>query len=177
MKEQLFFSKVSMDQHAIAVDIIEQGRTYLKEQGIDQWQNGYPDENSIRQDILNEKGYFLTDGQHIFAYLCMDFDGEPAYNHIRGRWLTDPNADYMVIHRLAFNAQYRGKGLSSEIFNLAEQFCKEKGIQSIRVDTDENNKIMQHIMNKAGFTYCGTIWFAGSSKLAYEKVMGVSIIL
>lgn len=141
----------------------------MKNQGIDQWQHGYPDKNSILQDIHNGKGYFLTDGHDCFAYLCMDFDGEPAYNDIKGKWLTEQDANYMVIHRLAFNERYRGIGLSSAVFNLAEQFCKENRIKSIRVDTDENNQIMQHIMHKVGFTYCGTIWFAGSDKIAYEK--------
>ena len=171
MEKNLYFCNVKTEQLDAAMEIIEQGRAYLKSQGLDQWQNGYPNKDSILTDIQNEKGYFLTDGQHQFAYLCMDFDGEPAYNNIKGNWLTDQNAKYMVIHRLAFNAAHRGKGLSSTLLHLAEQFCKEKGIKSIRMDTDPDNKIMQHIMKKASFTYCGTIWFAGGDKLAYEKTL------
>ncbi len=30
---------------------------------------------------------------------------------------------------------------------------------------------MQHIMQKNGFTLCGTIFFAGGDKLAFEKVL------
>lgn len=174
MRKDLFFCKVRAEQFDIAMDIIVQGRSYLKSQGIDQWQNGYPDNNSIQLDIDTEKGYFLTNGKDVFAYLCMDFDGEPAYDDIKGHWLTGPDAVYMVIHRLAFNEQFRGKGLSLTVFDLAEQVCQEKGIHSIRVDTDGDNKIMQHIMNKAGFTYCGTICFAGSDKIAYEKIIHIS---
>lgn len=170
MKE-LYFCKVDVTQLNIASNMIEQGRTYLKSQGIDQWQNGYPNTESIQQDIDNNKGYFLTDGENYLAYLCMDFDGEPAYNDIKGKWLTEHDAKYMVIHRLAFNEQYRGKGLSTAVFKLAEEFCKEEGVKSIRVDTDGDNKIMQHIMKKAGFLYCGTIWFAGGDKVAFEKIV------
>lgn len=84
MSKDLFFCKANIEQLDIAMNMIEQGRAYLKEQGIDQWQNGYPDAESIRQDLINEKGYFLTDGERLWAYLCMDFDGEPAYNDIKG---------------------------------------------------------------------------------------------
>lgn len=171
MKKDLFFCKAKTEQLDIAMDIIDQGRSYLKSQGIDQWQNGYPNKTSIQQDIDAEKGYFLTNGADLFAYLCMDFDGEPAYNDIKGNWLTEQDAKYMVIHRLAFNGQFRGKGLSSAVFELAEDFCRERGIHSIRVDTDRDNQIMQHIMTKAGYTYCGTIWFAGSDKVAFEKLV------
>ena len=176
METNLYFCNVKKEQLEAAMKMIEDGRTYLKNQGLDQWQNGYPNKDSILADIQNNKGYFLTDGQHHLAYLCMDFDGEPAYNDIKGNWLTPADAKYMVIHRLAANAEYRDKGLSSTLLHLAEQFCKEKGIKSIRMDTDPDNKIMQHIMKKASFTYCGTIWFAGGDKLAYEKIVDVECL-
>ena len=33
--------------------IINQAKKYFKEQGINQWQDGYPNENSIINDIRN----------------------------------------------------------------------------------------------------------------------------
>lgn len=170
MDHTIFFQKATPEQLSEAVTIIEHGRAYLKSQGINQWQGCYPNAECIRQDISQEKGYFLTDGQHCMAYLCMDFDGEPAYSDIKGAWLTN-NQPYMVIHRLAFHAQFRGSGLSTKVFALAEAFCREHGAVSIRADTDGCNQIMQHIMKKAGYTYCGTIWFAGGDKIAFEKIV------
>lgn len=171
MEQTLFLCRAQEAQMDAAVEMIEMGRAYLKSQGIDQWQNGYPNQSSIEQDIAAEKGFFLTDGTELFAYLCMDMDGEPAYNNIKGNWLTDQDAKYLVIHRLAFNEKFRGQGFSSAVFKLAEDFCIEHQIHSIRVDTDGDNKIMQHVMTKAGYTYCGTIWFAGSDKVAFEKII------
>lgn len=162
--------KAEMDQLSAAMDLISDGKRYLKEQGSDQWQTGYPDETDIREDILRGRGYFVTDGAQPLAYLCVDFEGEPAYGQIRGQWLTG-SSPYGVIHRLAIRSESRGKGLSREIFSLAEELCRNCGAQSIRVDTDEKNKIMQHILQKNGFVPCGTIWFAGGDKLAYEKVL------
>ena len=46
-----------------------------------------------------------------------------------------------------------------------------KGIFNFRVDTDADNKIMQHILKKNGFTYCGVIWFDHSEKIAFEKLL------
>lgn len=50
---------------------------------------------------------------------------------------------------------------------------KDRKVGSFRVDTDEDNHIMKHILSKNGFTYCGTIWFDNSVKIAYEKVFSV----
>ena len=171
MDNKLYLRRAREDELGAAMAIIEQGRAYLRQQGIDQWQGAYPDEASIRCDLAQGKGYFLADGERVLAYLCMDFDGEPAYDQISGRWLTDKDARYMVIHRLAFDAQARGKGLSRAVFALAEEACRAGGAASIRVDTDGCNVIMQHVLEKAGYARCGTIWFAGSEKLAYEKIV------
>lgn len=168
--ETYMLKQAEMDQLSTAVDLINDGKQYLKEQGSDQWQTGYPDESDIREDILHERGYFVTDGTQPLAYLCIDFGGEPAYSQIKGQWLTD-GSFYGVIHRLAIRNGQRGKGLSGAIFRLAEELCKNQGAKSIRVDTDEKNTIMQHIMQKNGFTLCGTIFFAGGDKLAFEKVL------
>lgn len=171
MKE-LYLHPVTADQLSAAMALIEHGRAFLKAQGLEQWQNGYPNEESILQDIRQQKGYFLTDGTHHMAYMCLDPDGEPAYLGIKGQWLTPMKQQYVVIHRLAFDPAFRGQGLSAAVFALAEDFCREQGIKSIRIDTDPENKIMQHCMKKAGFMQCGTIFFAGSDKLAFEKMIG-----
>ncbi len=122
---------------------------------------------SIEQDIATSKGYFVVDNDDIIGYLCIDFDGEPAYNGLNGEWATDEN--YVVVHRMAFNDNARGNGCSFTVFKLVEELSKSKGIHSFRVDTDAGNKKMQHILSKAGFTYRGTIWFDNSEKIAFDK--------
>lgn len=183
MEKVLFLRKAELEELETAFGIIRQGREYLKMQGLDQWQGEYPDRESVRQDLAARKGYFLTDGVAAMAYLCMDFDGEPAYREIQGAWLTEVDAPYLVIHRLAFDAAFRGKGLAKKVFELAAALCREQNvlgqeqtsehqkIVSIRVDTDPANQIMQKALERAGFVYCGRIWFAGSDKLAYEKIL------
>ena len=74
-------------------------------------------------------------------------------------------------HALSAGEASRGKGISEAVFHLAEELCRSRGVRSMRADTDEKNGIMQHILEKNGFCLCGTIWFAGGDKLAYEKVL------
>ena len=51
----------------IAMDIINDAKKHLKEQGIDQWQNGYPDGTAIQGDIASGKGYFVVEGESILV--------------------------------------------------------------------------------------------------------------
>jgi RimJ/RimL family protein N-acetyltransferase len=51
------------------------------------------------------------------------------------------------------------------------EFCFSK-TDNIRIDTHDDNKTMQHILLKNGFTYCGIIYLKnGDERLAYQKVI------
>ena len=124
---------------------------------------------AIRKDIQEEKGYVITYDSQIAGYMCIDFSGEPAYEHIEGKWHTI--LPYAVIHRMAISKEFRIRGLSSIAFTLIGDLCLSKNIRSIRVDTDFPNKRMKHILEKNGFSKCGIIVFQGSGKLAYDKTL------
>ncbi len=160
--------KVCENEADTAMDIINAAKKYLKSQGIDQWQTGYPDLECIKEDIKNEKGFFVTDNDEILGYLCVDYNGEPAYNNLKGEWKTDEK--YVVVHRLAFYDKARDKGISSMVFPLVEKMSREKNIHSFRIDTDADNLKMKHILEKNGFTYRGIIMYDGAEKIAFDKV-------
>ncbi|MDU1855064.1 MAG: GNAT family N-acetyltransferase, partial [Clostridium baratii] len=49
------------------MQIIDEAKEALKEQGIDQWQNGYPNADVIRNDILNNDSYVFIKNNEIVA--------------------------------------------------------------------------------------------------------------
>ncbi len=153
----------------IAMAIINMAKVHLKTQGIDQWQKGYPDYDCIKADIEHGKGFLVVDEDGINGYLCIDYDGEPAYDCLNGEWTSA--GKYVVVHRMAFSDSARGKGISDNVFQMVEEMSRNKGVTYFRVDTDADNHKMQHILKKNGFTYCGTIWFDNSEKIAFDKLL------
>lgn len=155
------------------MEIIEQGKSYLKSNGVDQWQNGYPNEAVIREDIGNGYGYVLADERNVVGTVALSFDGEPWYDDIQdGQWLT--NGRFLVIHRLAVSRTARGTALASELIKHAEKLCLERGVRSIKIDTHEDNIVMQRFVKKNGFKYCGTVILGSEGKrLAFEKVIKI----
>lgn len=47
------------------MDIIKQAQAYFKEQGINQWQNNYPNTEVISKDIDSENSYVLLKDNNI----------------------------------------------------------------------------------------------------------------
>lgn len=162
------FRIATMQEVPAIMQIITDAKTHLKTAGIDQWQDGYPDESDILADINAGSGYVFTDGEDIAAYACINFDGEPSYDDITGTWLS--NGPYAVVHRMAASSIYRGQGFADALLIFAQTLCEQKGVHSIKIDTDEANKAMQHILQKNGFSYCGGIRYVGTDKIAFEKL-------
>lgn len=153
------------------LNIMHQAQEYLKEAGIDQWQNGYPNVETIKKDIENEHGYVLSSAGKIAGTIAISFDGEKTYNNIyEGVWLTQDQ--YAVIHRLAVDGGLKGMGLASVMISETEKLCRRKAVSGIRVDTHERNTSMQRLLKKNGFRYCGIIYLEdGSKRLAFEKIL------
>ena len=165
--EEKILEKAKLNELEECYKIIDTGRNFQKEQGFTQWTDDYPNLETIKNDIQNEKGFVLKSDGEIAGYMCIDFDGEPAYKNIQGEWKT--TEPYAVVHRMAFKSEFRGKGFADVAFNLIDELCKSKNITSIRVDTDFPNKRMQHILQKNGFEKRGVVIFQGSEKIAYDK--------
>ena len=156
----------ALSEVELAMDIINQAKAHLRAQGIDQWQTGYPDRDCLERDVRTGKGYFLEEDGIPLGYLCVDFDGEPAYDHLNGTWAREE--PYVVVHRLALSDAARGRGAAGTAFQLVEDLCRDRGVREFRVDTDAGNHKMQHILAKQGFQYRGTIRFDNSENIAYE---------
>ncbi|MFS0781064.1 GNAT family N-acetyltransferase [Bacillus sp. 1P06AnD] len=169
-KGSLEFRKTTDTDIEHVMEIIKQAQEYFKENNIDQWQDNYPTSQTIENDILNGNSYVLLDKGAVAATAVISFDEEPNYKRIYdGQWLSDGKC--AVIHRLAVDNTLKGLGISSSIFQITEKMCLEKGINSIKVDTHEQNRSMQRLLEKNGYMYCGIIYVAnGGKRVAFEKL-------
>lgn len=155
------------------MDIFHQAQVYLASQGVDQWQDGYPSKNIIMEDISNQENYIVKNEDDIIIGTTMfTTNPEPTYIKIEGAWLSNENARYGVIHRMAINGNFRKMGIAQFIFNKCEQMLKEQKVGSMKIDTHEDNKGMRNLLIKLGYEYCGIIFLDGGAKrLAFEKLI------
>ena len=153
--------------------LIEQAQAYLAAQHIEQWKNGYPNEQAILKDILNNESYVVKlEDSNLLATAMFTTRNEPTYKSIKGNWITESDAKYGVIHRMAVGEKFRGTGIAKFIFNQCEQILKQTSIQSMRIDTHEDNLGMQTLLKKLDYIYCGVIYLENNDKrLAFEKLI------
>lgn len=154
--------------------IIRAAQASLKQMGLTQWQDGYPDAACIAQDIKNGWSYVLCENGAVLATAAISFDGDANYSEIEGAWCAD--CAYAVLHRVAVAESCKGKGLARVLIDFAASLCKDTTAKSLRADTHSGNLPMQIALEKAGFVCCGRIFLDGvhdeiHARLAYEKIV------
>lgn len=129
-----------------------------------QWGTSKPERELLEQDILSNRLFLYVHNGQIEAVFAFILGEEPTYRVIEdGAWLDD-TLPYGTIHRLA------SAGLHSGVGSKVIEWCAER-CDSLRADTHENNKAMQHILESCGFARCGIIHLAdGSPRIAYQKL-------
>lgn len=132
------------------IKIYEDARLFMRENGNpDQWENGYPAPELLKNDIKGGKSYLCFDADKIVGTFFFDQGTEPTYAVIYdGKWLN--NSPYGVIHRIAVAEHNKG------VATFCMEWCLNK-CRNLRIDTHRDNIPMQQLLNKNGFSYCGII--------------------
>ena len=149
------------------MDIFEQSRRIMRESGnLKQWTGGYPTRKIVEKDVKDENSYVCVDeAGKVIGTFAFIYGEDPTYIRIyEGRWL-DNERPYATIHRLASTKDSHG------VAAACLDWCARQ-ISNLRADTHRDNHILQHILLKHGFTYCGIIYLQnGDERLAYQKII------
>ncbi len=165
----MILRKAKYSELQIIWEIIQYAIEQRRHDGSDQWQQGYPNQATIQEDLNKGYAYVVEESGIVLLYAAVILEEEPAYENIKGEWLT--NGDYMVLHRVAASPLAKGKGIATQFFQMVEVLCIENDVYSIKVDTNFDNMPMLRILEKLGYTYCGEVFFRGAARRAYEKVL------
>lgn len=146
------------------MEIYRYAREQMRANGNpNQWYDKFPEPSTISDDIDCHNSYVIERDGTVCGVFAFIIGEEPTYKIIEGSWKNDEK--YGTIHRIASNGQIKG------VFDLCLKFCESK-ISNIRIDTHQDNKIMQHLIQKNGFERCGIIYVKdGSPRIAYQKIV------
>ena len=157
------------------LEIKDQAVLALKNDGVNQWQNGYPNYEVFINDIKNET-LFVYDDSSVQGFCNLALEDDPSYEKIyEGEWLTK-DSKYLVVHRIAVSTEALARGIASSMFNFAYEFAKKNKARSIRIDTHRNNSRMRKLVERLGYQECGIIYLLNSldsdkTRIAYELLI------
>lgn len=146
------------------MEIYKKARAFMRSHdNPNQWSGGWPAREQIEYDIENNQSFVCINDGKIAGVMCFFIGTDPTYIEIEnGSWLNGDT--YAVVHRIASSGEFKGTG------TYMIEWAFEQ-LSNVRIDTHEDNYVMQNMLKKLGFTYCGIIHLAnGDPRLAYQKV-------
>lgn len=156
-----------MEELDTVMEIYAGARQFMVETGNPrQWAaRNWPPRELILRDIEQGKSYVCVEDGQILAVFYYDFghDIDSTYRVIEnGAWVGEDT--YGVVHRIAAR---RGRGAGGFCIRWAYDQCGY-----LRMDTHADNRVMQSLLERLGFRYCGIIYVAEDTdpRMAYEWV-------
>ena len=150
------------------MEIVENAKSYMKENKINQWSENYPNEDVFLTDLKENRLYVAEINGKVVGMAVLVLDRDEDYKNIDGKWLID--GKYGVIHRIAVNPDYKSQNVAKNLLDFFENKLKELNYDSIRVDTHKDNKSMLRFIQKNGFQKCGIVYIRKTDeRIAFEK--------
>ncbi|PKF75984.1 GNAT family N-acetyltransferase [Chryseobacterium sp. PMSZPI] len=150
-----------------ATQVLEEVKTHMLDQGIDQWDQEYPNKKVLTEDIEKREGFVYVEDGNVLAYMALNELCDEEYNDLNWKTATP----FLVIHRLYVKPDAQGKGISSKMIRYAEEFALEHQYKSIRFDAFSLNDTANAVYLKKGYDLVGTVRFRKGIFNCYEKAI------
>lgn len=135
----------------------------LNDVGIYQWDEIYPNELTLKEDMGKRELYKISDG-HLLGAVVINKETDEEYAN--GHFEDD---NYAVIHRLCVAPEYQHQKIGYHAMILIENLLKEQGFSSIRLDAFSENPYSLKMYEKLGYRKVGNAQWRKGLFYLFEK--------
>lgn len=146
----------SLDQLDEILSLTRACGKHMRDNGINQWDENYPDRESLINDLNSQTLYTYMEDAKVLGIVVLNEKQDDEYKEIT--WSTSENDRNLVVHRLAVLPEYQGQGIARKLMDFSEEFARYKGYTAIRLDTFSQNQRNQKFYLKRGYTDLGSVF-------------------
>lgn len=153
-----------------AMNLVQSCVSHMLAQGIEQWDEVYPDRETLRKDIARGNLFLARDqtSQDLAGIVVLDQEQALEYKELCWQY-PGPS---LVVHRLSVAPGHQGKGLASAMMDFVEAWGREQGFASIRLDAYSLNPAALRLYEKRRYLKAGSVTFRKGVFHCYEKRLG-----
>ena len=145
--------------------IVRDAARRLADLGIEQWDDRYPSETILREDIARRHMWVVEEHGALAGLVTLNEAQSPEYGEVA--WRHTGRA--LVVHRLAVDPARQGRGLAAALMAFAEQHAATGGYYAIRLDVFTRNPAATALYEHRGYRRAGTVRFTKGLFLCFEK--------
>ena len=148
------------------MNIIKSAIKDMELKNIHQWDNIYPNEEVISEDIINSELYTNVENGSINAIVVLNEDQAEEYRDLKWKYNFGKQ---LVIHRLCVDPRTQGVGIARNLLKYADDFAVKGGYEAIRLDAFAQNERALRLYEKNGYEKVGSVNFIKGEFYCYEK--------
>ena len=126
----------------------------MVENGIDKWDETYPNDEIIIEDLNVGTYYVAQMNETIIGGINIDKNQDDTYLSLDWK---DKSDSFLVVHRLGVKEEFWNKKIGKDLMLFTENLVIEKGLNSIRLDTYSGNPKAMEFYRRLGYSELGTI--------------------
>lgn len=164
------FREATIENLTEIMSLIKSAVFIMEQVGIYQWDEIYPDEATIKQDIENGELYIGKVDNKIAVIYVINRNCDDEYKN--GDWQY-PNADYRIVHRLCVHPDFQNMGIGRMTMEHIESEFSQKEIEAIRLDAFKDNPYALKLYKNLGYKIVGYAdWRKGRFYLCEKNIKG-----
>lgn len=137
-------------------EIFQECKFDLDNQGINQWDEIYPNKRVIEEDIQNQSIYIFIQNEESAGVVTFDEMEIDEYKAIKWKYT---NGRYVVVHRLSVRPKYQGQGIAKKLIQFVHEKSQQEQITSVRLDVYSGNQRAIEFYRRLGYELRGEVWF------------------
>jgi ribosomal protein S18 acetylase RimI-like enzyme len=138
----------------------------MNAQGILQWDEVYPDRETICADVAGQTLMVLDQEGVLKGMVVLNEHQDKEYADVD--WQLTQGRQ-LVVHRLCVHPQYQGQGVAKRLMALAEDYAQQGGYSAIRLDTFIQNPVSVGLYGRLAYQQVGVVTFRKGQFFCFEK--------
>lgn len=160
--------KIKLQDVNEVMSLIKEAIVEMENQNINQWDEVYPDYNTVHTDIQSETMFGVFKNLELAGVVILDKNQSPEYANVQ--WELD-NDSALVMHRLCVRPKFQGQGIAKQLLKFSEQFAIDNNQRSIRLDAFSGNPAALNLYENNDYIKKGLVTFRKGDFYCYEKIL------
>ncbi len=160
--------RLNKEEIAAGFEVIDASRRKMIVEGISQWNEKYPNLETIANDVAKREIYGFITNEKVAGIIVLNQYQDEQYLEIEWKY---NEGKIGVVHRLAVHPNFQNQGIAGKLMHFAEEYFASNQFASIRLDAFSENPIALSFYEKRGYERRGMVYFPFRDKpfWCYEK--------
>ena len=160
------FRKATPDDEKTISALYEAVKTKGREDGTSDWDDDYPNEAILREDLENGRLFVMSERDETIAAISIFEDDEPDVQSLD--W-AHVKACFLV--RLCVSPKHQGRGFGEIMMRETSAYAKSRGFEATHHLAAVSNVAANRLYRRMGYRDLGMIHLYDTDFIAYEMLV------